>query len=262
MKNDLEAAEPLLEKPKSSFKRKDRIRQHSTVIVESSPVSKNFKILYEENDQKSEKQKNKFLFKVYLHLLFQSIFIFIMIFFAFKNTYFNILLIENNIIFYAALILLVIGFIQPLISDKILKNKPQNYIFLFLFTLCISYSLCKSAILFDFYLIMIMSLLFIIEILFLTIESYIVKSNEKTGTDIANTATTMGLCILFIGAILCFFKKISIVKFSIILLILLVLGIYIIYDMNCIFLDKRRVFIKTEYVLAVVFLYIDIYKKI
>ena len=171
MKNDLEAAEPLLEKPKSSFKRKDRIRQHSTVIVESSPVSKNFKILYEENDQKSEKQKNKFLFKVYLHLLFQSIFIFIMIFFAFKNTYFNILLIENNIIFYAALILLVIGFIQPLISDKILKNKPQNYIFLFLFTLCISYSLCKAAILFDFYLIMIMSLLFIIEILFLTIES-------------------------------------------------------------------------------------------
>ena len=32
--------------------------------------------------------------------------------------------------------------------------------------------------------------------------------------------------------------------------------------MNCIFLDKRRVFIKTEYVLAVVFLYIDIFQAI
>ena len=242
--------------------RKDRVKLHSTVRIESSPVSRTFNKLYSEKDPKLEKQKNKFLFKVYLHLLFQSIFIFIMLFFAFRNIYFSTLLIENNIIFYAALILLVIGFIQPLISDQNLKNKPQNYIFLFIFTLCISYILCKEAILFDFYLIMIMSILNIIEILYLTIESYVVNNNEKTGTDIANTATFMGLCILFIGSILCFLKKISIIKFSIILLILLVLGVYILYDMNCIFIDKRRTFVNTEYVLATVFLYIDIFHAI
>ena len=262
MRNDLEAAEPLLDKPKSSFKRKDRSRQHSSVIMHSSPVARTFNKLYSDIEPKLEKQKNKFLFKVYLHLLFQSILIFIMLFFAFRNIYFSTLLIENNIIYYAALILLVIGFIQPLISDQILKNYPQNYIFLFIFTLCISYILCKEAILFDFYLIMIMSILNIIEILYLTIESYVVKNNEKTGIDIANTATFMGLCILFIGSILCFLKKISIIKFSIILLILLVLGVYILYDMNCIFLDKRRRFVNTEYVLATVFLYIDIFQAI
>ena len=92
--------------------------------------------------------------------------------------------------------------------------------------------------------------------------SYVVKNNEKTETDIANTSTFMGVCILFIGAILCFLKKISIFKFSLVLLILLVLGVYIIYDMNCIFIDKRRVFQKNEYVLATIFLYIDIFQTI
>ena len=259
MNNEIESTEPLLNVPKKSFKRKER--QHGTVAFESS-FSKNLKKLYSEKEPKLEKEKNKFLFKVYLHLLGQSIFIFIMLIFAFRFTFFTTLLIENNIIFYACLIILLIAFIQPLISDQILKNKPQNYIYLFIFTACISYILCKEAVLFDFYLIMIMSLLNIIEILYLTIESYVVKNNEKTETDIANTSTFMGVCILFIGAILCFLKKISIFKFSLVLLILLVLGVYIIYDMNCIFIDKRRVFQKNEYVLATIFLYIDIFQTI
>jgi FtsH-binding integral membrane protein len=259
MDNEIESTEPLLNPPKKSFKRKERL--HGTVAYEPS-FSKNLSKLYSEKDPKLEKEKNKFLFKVYLHLLCQSIFIFIMLIFAFRFTFFTTLLIENNIIFYASLIILLIAFIQPLISDQILKNKPQNYIYLFIFTACISYILCKEAVLFDFYLIMIMSLLNIIEILYLTIESYVVKNNEKTETDIANTSTFMGVCILFIGAILCFLKKISIFKFSLVLLILLVLGVYIIYDMNCIFIDKRRVFQKNEYVLATIFLYIDIFQTI
>ena len=259
MNNEIESTEPLLNVPKKSFKRKER--QHGTVAFESS-FSKNLKKLYSEKEPKLEKEKNKFLFKVYLHLLSQAIFIFIMLIFAFRFTFFTTLLIENNIIFYACLIILLIAFIQPLISDQILKNKPQNYIYLFIFTACISYILCKEAVLFDFYLIMIMSILNIIEILYLTIESYIVKNSEKTETDMANTSTFMGVCILFIGAILCFLKKISIFKFSLVLLILLVLGIYIIYDMNCIFIDKRRVFQNNEYVLATIFLYIDIFQTI
>ena len=199
MDNEIESTEPLLNPPKKSFKRKERL--HGTVAYEPS-FSKNLSKLYSEKEPKLEKEKNKFLFKVYLHLLCQSIFIFIMLIFAFRFTFFTTLLIENNIIFYASLIILLIAFIQPLISDQILKNKPQNYIYLSIFTLCISYILCKEAVLFDFYLIMIMSLLNIIEILYLTIESYIVKKNEKTEMEIANTATFMGLVILFIGSIL------------------------------------------------------------
>ena len=262
MNNELDSTEPLINQqnpPRKSFKRNKRL--HGTVAYEPS-FSKNLNRLYSEKEPKLEKEKNKFLFKVYLHLLSQSIFIFIMLIFAFRFTFFTTLLIENYIIFYACLIILLIAFIQPLISDQILKNKPQNYIYLFIFTASISYIICKEAVLFDFYLIMIMSLLNIIEILYLTIESYVEKNNEKTESDIANTATFMGLCILFIGSILCFLKKINIFKFTIVLLILIVIGVYIIYDMNCIFIDKRRVFKNNEYVLATIFIYIDIFQTI
>ena len=107
-------------------------------------------------------------------------------------------------------------------------------------------------------LIMIMSFLNIIEIIYLAIDSYLSKTNEKTDIDIANTAVFMGLCLLIIGSTLCFLKKISILKFSAIFLILITLGVYILYDMNCIFLDSRREFKNTEYVRATIFIYVDV----
>lgn len=259
MDNDLDAAESLIPKANTNFTRKDRMKQPGTDIKDFSTFRSNFKKYYEEKN-KTEKENNKFIFKVYLHILGQAIIIFILLFLSFQNQFFHKVLIENNIIFYIVLIVLLAMFIQPLISDNILKNKPQNYFFLFIFTLSLAYCLCKEAVLFDFYLMMIMSLLNIIEILYLAIESYLVKKNEKTETDIANTATFMGLCLLFIGSILCFIKKISIIQFSIILLIIIALGIYIIYDMNCIFIDKRKKFLNNEYVLATMFLYIDIFQ--
>jgi hypothetical protein len=105
---------------------------------------------------------------------------------------------------------------------------------------------------------MIMSFLNIIEIIYLAIDSYLSKTNEKTDIDIANTAVFMGLCLLIIGSTLCFLKKISILKFSAIFLILITLGVYILYDMNCIFLDSRREFKNTEYVRATIFIYVDV----
>lgn len=255
MLNDLEAAEPLLNQPtKSLFKRKERIKQPGTVIAESS-LSKNFIKFY---DKKSEKEKNKFVFKIYLHLLCQSIFIFVMLFFTFNNTFLNNLIMGNNIILYIAITIFTVTFFQPLISDQILKNKPQNYIYLFIFTLCFSYILCTIGVFFDYYSIMIMSFLNIIEIIYLAIDSYLSKTNEKTDIDIANTAVFMGLCLLIIGSTLCFLKRISILKFSAIFLILITLGVYILYDMNCIFLDSRREFKNTEYVRATIFIYVDV----
>ena len=255
MINDFEASEPLLNEPgKSTSKRKERYKQPGTVKSESA-LSKNFNKQY---DKKEEKEKNKFIFKIYLHLLGQSIFIFIMLYFAFQNPFLNSLIIGNNIVLYVAIIIFIVTLFQPLISDQILKKAPQNYIYLFIFTLCFSYILCTLGIYFDFYLIMIMSLLNIIEIIYLAIESYISKTNEKKDIDIPNTAVFMGLFLLLIGSTLCFLKKISILKFSAIFLILMALGVYLLYDMNCIFLDSRREFKNTEYVLASIFIYIDI----
>ena len=185
-----------------------------------------------------------------------------MLFLTFKNLFFYTIIVLNNYVFYTILIILLVTFIRPLISDAILKNAPQNYIYLFIFTICLTYIICKFAIMVDFSLIKLTTILNVVEILYLTIESYIVKKSEKNETDIANTATFMGLCLLFIGSIYCFLYKISILHLSIIILILVSIGVYIIYDMNCIFIDKRRKFQKNEYVLATMFLYIDIFQTL
>ena len=267
MKKDLEAAAPLLENyppnsKQSRFKRKERPNSFGTGII--NPVTNlNLDKYYEkESDGKSEKEKNHFLSKVYLHILSQAIIISTMLFIPFIIPIFSTMIMQNNYIFYAILIILLVTFIKPLISDAILKNAPQNYIYLFIFTICFSYIVCKFAIMLDFSLIKIISILNVIEILYLTIESYISKKNEKSETDIANTATFMGLCLLFIGSIYCFIYKISILHLSLILLILITIGVYIIYDMNCILCDKRRKFLKNEYVLATMFLYIDIFQTL
>ena len=261
MIKDFEAAEELLPKNNNQFvQRKQRTKIYSTHIDNRVQADSIFKKLNDGSNPKQEKDSNKFVFKVYLHILGQAIVIFIMLFFSFRNQFVHTLLIENKLVFYIILIILLIAFIQALIFDDVLKHRPQNYFFLVIFTFCFSYCLCKQAIFFDFYLIMIMSILNIVEILYLMIESYIVTTNEKKGEDIANTATFMGLTLLIIGGILCFLKKISVIHFSMVLIILIILGIYIIYDMNCIFLDKRKHFSSNGYVLATVFLYVDIFQ--
>ena len=265
MKKDLEATAPLLENYQSNsnqpkFKRKNRQSAFGTGITNFNTNLNLDK--YYEKDEKVEKEKNYFLPKVYLHILSQSIIILVMLFLTFKNLFFYTIIVLNNYVFYAILIILLVTFIRPLISDAILKNAPQNYIYLFIFTICLTYIICKFAIMVDFSLIKITTILNVVEILYLTIESYIVKKSEKNETDIANTATFMGLCLLFIGSIYCFLYKISILHLSIIILILVSIGVYIIYDMNCIFIDKRRKFQKNEYVLATMFLYIDIFQTL
>ena len=268
MKKDLEAAAPLLENytpnsVPSKFKRKERLTSFGTGII--NPVSNlNLNKYYEKDkiDEKLEKEQNHFLTKVYLHILSQTIIISSMLFISFIIPIFNTMIIQNNYIFYAILIILLVTFIRPLISDAILKNAPQNYIYLFIFTICFSYILCKFAITIDFSLIKIIAVLNVFEILYLTIESYISKKSEKNETEIANTATFMGLCLLFLGSIYCFIYKISILHLSLILIILITIGVYIIYDMNCILCDKRRKFQKDEYVLAAMFLYIDIFQTL
>ena len=212
-------------------------------------------------DPKLEKEQNKFLFKTYIHLLFQSIIIFTLLFLTFKIELFKMTIKKSVVLYIIIIIILLITFIRPLVSDKILKSFPENYLYLSIFTLCFCYILCKIAIKFEFTLVLILSILNIIEILILTIESYITKG-EKTPADIASIATFLGLGLLFIGSVVGFLLKIPIFKLSIILLILIFLEVYILYDMNCIFIDKRRKFQKDEYVLATMFIYVDIFQTL
>ena len=258
---DLEAAEPLLSYSANKFiERKPMSKISATRREKANDISLKFKKIFEGNEPQYKKQQNKFIFKVYLHIICQSLFLLLMIYMTFKIEIFHSFLIQNNFTLYAAFILLLIIFIHPLISDQVLKTFPLNYIYLCVFTLCFDYVLSRVSINFMFPLVVLFVLLNICQLIYLSIDSLVIKKYSKTEIDIANTATFMGLCIIFIGAIICFIQQIKIIHFVIVILILVFLGVYIIYDMNCIVNDKRRKIKKDEYVVAAMFLYIDIFQ--
>ena len=218
----------------------------------------------ENSETKEEKEKFKFVCKVYLHLLGQSIIIFIMLIFAFKNTFFKKLLKENSIIFYTSLIIILVTFFQPLNLEKILKNKPHNFIYLFIFTLCISYIVCKIAILFNFELIMIIYSFIVLEIIYLALEYYFKKKVILSKTDITYSASNMGLSIICMGISICAMKEKNILNYWIVLIFLIALHVYLMYYMNFLVTDKRRNFKSTnsDYALVIVFFYFDIFQII
>ena len=214
---------------------------------------------FKAKDSKNKKLDNKFIFKVYLHFLFQIILMLIIIIFYFKSKTLNNIFNNNKTLFYIIAIITFITYIFPLMSDEILKKAPYNYIYLLIFSVCLSYILCIIFQSVNVKLIRVGAILFIIEILYLTIDSYFSKKNND---DITNTSIFMGLSLLFIGSILYFIDKVYFLKIFLLILIILLFGIYLLYDMNLIFLEKRRKFEENQYVLATMFLYIDIIQTI
>ena len=137
---DLEATEPLLNAPAiKPFERKAMSKVSATRTEARKDLSLKFKKIFEENDPKNLKIKNKFLSKVYLHVICQALLLLLMIFLAFKLEVFHNFLFRNNVALYIALILLFVVLIRPLVSDKVLKKFPVNYFYIFFFTLFFRY---------------------------------------------------------------------------------------------------------------------------
>lgn len=254
-----ESVEPLLDNINNQYPRAERKSKGKLSETTLIPKSKSLALKLQEynKDPKTKKIENKFIFKIYLHFFGQIIFILLMTIFAFKNKTFHSLLSNNKFLFIIFIIVILILLIYPLKYEQLLKNPPYNYIYLFIFTISISYVICKILILFNSNLIEAGAILFIIELIYLMIDSYISKMNKL---DLINTSAFMGLCLLFIGSILYFIKKVNFFILIFIILIILLFGIYLIYDMNLILLDTRRNFEENDYVLATIFLYIDIFQ--
>ena len=254
-----ESEEPLLDNINNQYLRSERKNKgklsETTIIPKSKSLSLNLQA--RNKDTKTKKIENKFIFKIYLHFFGQIVFILLMAIFAFKNKTFNSILSNNKILFFIFIIIILILLIYPLKYEQLLKNTPYNYIYLFSFTISISYIICKILIFFNSNLIVAGTILFIIELIYLIIDSYFSKNNKL---DLINTSAFMGLCLLFIGSVLYFIKKVNFFNLIFIILIILLFGIYLIYDMNLILNDTRRNFEENDYVLANIFLYIDIFQ--
>jgi FtsH-binding integral membrane protein len=252
-----ETIEPLLNfKPQTSKKERKSSGNISDTIK--------LKAIFDFNNQakkdpKAMKIESKFIFKVYLHILFEVIICLTMIIFSFKIRAFQNLIVSNKIIFYIMLVIAFITLINPFFNDKLLKKYPYNYIYLLAFVLSASYIVCKIVLLFNPNLIKISGILLICELFGLLIYSYINKNEQ---IDIYYGSSFMLLCLLFIGSIVYFFDKVSIYKLFFIIIFIWIFGIFLIYDMNLIFEEKRRAFEENDYVLATMFIYIDIIQTI
>ena len=252
-----ETIEPFLNKKFHTFKteRKNRGKLSESIKVKSIFDFNN----YLKKDPKTKKIESKFIFKVYLHIFFELIICLTMIIFSFKIESFHYFIISKKIVFYIMSIIALTTFINPFFFDYLLKKWPYNYLYLFIFVISVSYIICTIVSSFNPNLIKISGILLIFESIGLLVYSYINKSDE---IDIYYGSSYMLLCLLFLGSIVYFFDKINIYKLFLIIVFIWIFGIFLIYDMNLIFEEKRRAFEENDYVLATMFIYIDIIQTI
>ena len=263
MNEFIESSEPLLDEKnnkKAKVERKKRGKVSETIKTKSlSCLNLNFYYQEDENekqkDSKTIKIETKFLFKIFFHLFCQFIFIILMLIILFNNETMNHFLSNSNNLFLFFIIFGLITFIVPIFSEKIINIFPYNYIYLSIFTLIISYFICKVLIFLNSSTIIISVILFSSELIVLGIDSYLI---EKDKINKINSIIFSGVCLVFIGLFYYFIKKIQLYKIFLIIIIILIIGYYLIYDMNLILSEKKKKFRENDYVPATLFIYSNI----
>jgi len=263
MNEFIESSEPLLDdknNKKSKIERKKRGKISETLKSKSlSCLNLNYYYQEDENekqkDPKTLKIETKFLFKIFFHLFGQLIFVILMLIILFNNETMNHFLSNSNYLFLFFIIFGLITFIAPIFSEKIINIFPYNYIYLSIFTLIISYFICKVLLFLNSSTVLITVILFSSELIVLGIDSYLI---EKDKINNINSFIFSGVCLLFIGLFYYFIKKIQLYKIFFIIIIILIIGYYLIYDMNLILSEKKRKFSENDYVPATLFIYSNI----
>jgi FtsH-binding integral membrane protein len=263
MNEFIESSEPLLDEKnnkKAKVERKKRGKVSETIKTKSlSCLNLNFYYQEDENekqkDPKTIKIETKFLFKIFFHLFCQFIFIILMLIILFNNETMNHFLSNSNNLFLFFIIFGLITFIVPIFSEKIINIFPYNYIYLSIFTLIISYFTCKVLIFLNSSTIIISVILFSSQLIVLGIDSYLI---EKDKINKINSIIFSGVCLVFIGLFYYFIKKIQLYKIFLIIIIILIIGYYLIYDMNLILSEKKKKFRENDYVPATLFIYSNI----
>ena len=263
MNEFIESSEPLLDEKnnkKAKVERKKRGKVSETIKTKSlSCLNLNYYYQEDENekqkDSKTIKIETKFLFKIFFHLFCQFIFIILMLIILFNNEKMNHFLSNSNNLFLFFIIFGLITFIVPIFSEKIINIFPYNYIYLSIFTLIISYFTCKVLIFLNSSTIIISVILFSSELIVLGIDSYLI---EKDKINKINSIIFSGVCLVFIGLFYYFIKKIQLYKIFLIIIIILIIGYYLIYDMNLILSEKKKKFRENDYVPATLFIYSNI----
>ena len=233
MNDFIESSEPLLDEKnnkKSKIERKKKGKISETLKAKSiSCLNLNYYYPEDENekqkDPKTIKIETKFLFKIFFHLFGQLIFIILMLIILFNSEKMNHFLSSSKNLLLFFIIFGLITFIAPIFSDKIVNIFPYNYIYLSIFTLIISYFICKVLIILNSSTVIITVILFSSELIVLGIDTYLI---EKDKNNQINSIIFSGVCLSFIGLFYIFIKKIEWYK---ILLIIIIINNWVLFNL-------------------------------
>ena len=198
--------------------------------------------------------KNRIISKIYFLFFIQLSINFLFIYYSFNNEKFKNLLEKNNELFYLSIGITAIIFFFSFKNRILLITVPFNYFFFIVFTLSLSYLICRVVILFTYKTILVLWILTLIMVLSLSIYSYnLAKKIQITSAVVFSSLSTISFSV-----IIKFVSKIPIVNILLILLCLICFSIYLVYDV--ISLIEEKEIEKEEYILVNVFLYTDIIK--
>ena len=210
----------------------------------------------EDNDKEmiEIKKKNLIISKIYFMFFIQLGISYLFIYQAFNNKiFFN--LVKNNIkLLSLTIILTAIIFVSSYQWKFILIITPFNYFFFLVFTISISFIICKIVILFSFKSITVLWILILIMILSLSVYAY----NSIKEIKFLETIAFISLILISFGFILFFVVKINLMDILLILFCLISFCVYLIYDVNSIIKDKNIG--KKNFILVNFYLYTDIFR--
>ena len=245
MKDEMEI--PLIDK-KTKLDKKIRKKYSEDINEENETDNKDKEFI------KIIKNNNYIISKIYFIFFLQLCIAYLFIYQAFNNVlFFNI--VKHNLKIFALSILITAIIVYGSYQWKdFLIIEPFNYFFFLVFTISISFIICKIVILFSFKTITVLWILILIMILSLSVYAY----NSVKEIKILEAVAFVSLILLTFGFILFFVYKIHLMDILLILFCLISFSVYLIFDVNSLMKDKRIG--KKNFILVNFYLYTDIFR--
>lgn len=198
--------------------------------------------------------KNLLITKIFLFFFIQLSITYIFIYYSFKNQIFQKLIKENKQLFILSIALTGIIFFSSYKWKEVLTTMPFNYFFFLVFTLSISYLICKITVLFSLPTINVLWILLLIMILSLSAYSY----NSMKDIKITEAVIFVTFILILFGIIIKFVVNIPIMDIVLMLLCLISLAIYLVYDVKNLIEEKKIG--QKDSLLVNLLLYTDIFR--
>ena len=201
-----------------------------------------------------EKIREGFISKVYGIISYQIFITLIIVYLGLVNSWFQNLLFNSTVIFFANIAITFVCLILPIFCPQIYQKVPTNYIILTIFT--ISYSCIVSAETCFYTVSSVMISLFLTLITVLALTYYA----RKTKTDFTITGGSLFVSSILLIVSCLFFILFRIPFFNLIIMFLSLVSfsIYLIYDTQLLIGKRRNKFSEDDYILAAINIYIDI----